>query len=152
LKKVTAVYRVPIKVKPEVAFAYISDLAQHGEWNDHLSVEALTPGPVQVGSEYISWGRTLYEKRRNELKVTGYQPSTYFAFMAQDPDFKDVVHEFKISPQGDGSLVERTVTVQMTPFMEFFWHWVIWPVINRPENNRSMAALKTQLENATKHV
>ena len=42
MKKVTATYRVPIKVKPEVAFAFISDLAQHGEWNDHLSVEALT--------------------------------------------------------------------------------------------------------------
>ena len=72
--------------------------------------------------------------------------------MAQNPDFKDIVHEFKISPQGDGSLVERTVTVQMTPFMEFLWHWVIWPLINRPENNRSMAALKAKLENATKHV
>ena len=49
LKKVTAIYRLSINAKPEVAFAYISDLAQHGEWNDHLNVEALTPG--QAGSE-----------------------------------------------------------------------------------------------------
>ena len=146
LKTVTATYRVSINVKPEAAFAYISDLTRHGEWNDHLSVEALTPAPVQVGNEYVSWGRTLYEKRRNELKVTAYQPSTRFAFMAQDSDFKDVMHEFKISPQDGGSLVERTVTVPMTPFMEFLWHWVIWPLINRPENNRSMMALKAQLE------
>lgn len=152
LKTVTATYHVTINVKPEVAFAYISDLTKHGEWNDHLTVEALTPGPAQVGSEYISVGRTLYEKRRNELKVTGYQPPTYFAFMAQDPDFKDVLHEFKISPQGDGSLVERTVTVQMTAWMEFLWNWILWPLINRRENNRSMASLKTQLEGGTKHM
>lgn len=152
MKTVTATYHVTINVKPEVAFAYISDLTKHGEWNDHLTVEALTPGPAQVGSEYISVGRTLYEKRRNELKVTGYQPPTYFAFMAQDPDFKDVLHEFKISPQGDGSLVERTVTVQMTAWMEFLWNWILWPLINRRENNRSMASLKTQLEGGTKHM
>ena len=152
LKTVTATYHVTINVKPEVAFAYISDLTKHGEWNDHLTVEALTPGPAQVGSEYISVGRTLYEKRRNELKVTGYQPPTYFAFMAQDPDFKDVLHKFKISPQGDGSLVERTVTVQMTALMEFLWNWILWPLINRRENNRSMASLKTQLEGGTKHM
>ena len=152
LKTVTATYHVTINAKPEVAFAYISDLTRHGEWNDHLSVEALTPGPVQVGSEYISVGRTLYEKRRNELKVTGYQPPTYFAFMAQDPDFKDVLHEFKISPQGDGSLVERTVIVQMTALIEFLWNWILWPLINRRENNRSMASLKAQLEGGTKHI
>jgi hypothetical protein len=84
LKTVTATYRVSIRVKPEAAFAYISDLTRHGEWSDHLSVEAQSPGEVQVGKEYISWGKTLYEKRRNELKVTAYQSPTYFAFMAQD--------------------------------------------------------------------
>jgi len=151
LKIVTATYRASINVKPETAFAYISDLTRHGEWNDHLSVESLTPGTIQVGSEYISWGRTLYEKRKNDLKVTAYQSPTYFAFMAQDPDFKDVVHEFKISPQDGGSLVERTVTVPITPIMEFLWQWVIWPLINRPENNRSMAALKSQLERVVEH-
>jgi len=150
LKTVTATYRVSIRVKPEAAFAYISDLTRHGEWNDHLSVEAQSPGAVQVGKEYISWGKTLYEKRRNELKVTAYQSPTYFAFMAQDPDFKDIVHEFKISPQDGGSLVERSVTVPMMPFMEILWHWVIWPLINRPEHNRSMAALKAQLESAVR--
>ena len=150
MKTVTYTYSVSVNVKPEVVFAYISDLTLHSEWNDHLSVEAVTPGPVKVGHQYISIGRTLYEKRRNELQVTGYQPPVTFAFVAQDPDFKDITHEFKVSPQADGSLIERTVTVYMTPFFEFVWRWLIWPLINRPENTRSMGVLKTQLERINK--
>lgn len=149
MKTVTYTYSISTSVKPEAVFAYISDLTRHPDWNDHLHITALTPGEIRVGSEYHSVGKTLYEDRHNDIRVTVYQPSTAFSFVAHDPDFKDITHEFKVSPQNGGSLVERTITVHMSPLMEFLWNLVLFPLINRRENNRSMAALKTQLERIT---
>jgi len=146
MKAVTYTYRISTSAKPEVTFAYIPDLTHHPEWNDHLHIEAMTPGEIKMGSKYHSVGKTLNEDRHNDIWITAYQPSTVFAFTAHDPDFKEVTHEFQISPQNGGSLVERTVTVHMSPMMEFLWSLVLFPLINKRENNRSMAALKTQLE------
>ena len=150
MKTVTYTYRISTSVKPEVAFAYISDLTRHVEWNDHLHVMALTPGGIKVGSEYHSVGKTLYEDRHNDIRITTYQPPMLFSFVAHDPDFKDITHEFKIGPQNDGSLVERTITVHMSPMMAFLWNLVLFPLINKRENNRSMGALKMQLERINK--
>jgi hypothetical protein len=146
MKTVTYTYRILINAKPDVVFAYIADLPRHSEWNDHLHVTAKTPGQIQVGSEYHSVGKTFYEDRHNDLWVTAYQPHTIFSFIARDPDFKDISHEFRISPQNESCLVERTVTAQMSAFMELLWRLLLFPLINRRENYRSMAALKTQLE------
>src|SRR6185503_21268493 len=105
MKAVTYTYRIATSAKSETAFTYISDLTRHPEWNDHLHVTALTQGEIRVGSAYHSVGKTLYEDRHNDIRVTAYQPSTIFSFVARDPDFKDITHEFKISPQNEGSLV-----------------------------------------------
>ena len=150
MKAVTYTYRITTSAKPEAAFTYISDLTRHLEWNDHLHVTALTQGEIKVGSEYHSVGKTLYEDRHNDIRVTAYQPSTMFSFVAHDPDFKDITHEFKITPQDGGSMVERTITVHMSTIMAFLWNLVLFPLINKRENNRSMGALKTQLERINK--
>jgi hypothetical protein len=146
MKRVTYTYRISTGANPEVTFAYISDLTRHPEWNDHLHVTALTPGEIKVGSEYHSVGKTLYEDRHNDILLTAYQPPTTFTFVAHDPDFKDITHEFNISPQNGGSLIERTITVHMSPMMAFLWNLVLFPLINKRENNRSMEALKGQLD------
>lgn len=44
MKTITNTFRVAINAKPEAEFAYVSDLTQHGEWNDGLKVEAVTSG------------------------------------------------------------------------------------------------------------
>ena len=146
MKAVTYTYRITTHAKPEAVFAYISDLTRHVEWNDHLKVTALTPGEIKVGNEYHSVGKTLYEDRHNDIRLTGYEPATRFAFVARDPDFKDITHEFRITPQAGGTLVERTITVYMSPLMKFLWNLVLFPLINKRENNRSMAGLKAQLD------
>jgi hypothetical protein len=146
MKTVAYTYRISVNAKPDVVFAYISDLTRHGEWNDHLHVTAKTPGEIKVGSEYHSVGKTLYEDRHNDLWVTAHQPPTLFSFVARDPDFKDIAHEFRISPQNEGTLIERTITAQMSAFMELLWRMLFFPLINRRENYRSMTALKAQLE------
>jgi len=144
----TNTYRVPIKAQPEAVFAYVSDLTRHPEWSGgRLKIEAVSPGPVAVGSQYRSRGDVAGQKDRpNELRVTQYQPSTRFTFIARDPDFGDVSHEFTFTPQDGGTLMERAVTVNMPSVRAFLFRTVIHPLIGKPMMDKALAALKTKLE------
>jgi uncharacterized protein YndB with AHSA1/START domain len=119
MKTVTNIFRVSINAKPETVFAYVSELSRHGEWNSGLRIEAVTSGPVSVGSKFHSWGKP--GNRQNDIEITDYQPPTRFTFVAHDPNFNAVTHKFTVSSQGDGSLVERTVTAHMALFVWFVW-------------------------------
>lgn len=144
---VTNTFRLAINAKPETVFAYVADLTKHGEWNNGLLIEAITTGPVRVGSQYRSRGVVLNQKDRpNELRVTEYEPTTRFAFAAQDPDFKEVTHTFTFRAQAAGTLMERTVTVNLPPLMAFGFRNFIFPFIGKPGMEKSHAALKAKLE------
>ncbi len=141
-------YRVVINARPEAVFAYVSDLTRHPEWSGgRLRVEAISSGPIAVGSQYRSYGDLPGQKnRRNELRVTEYQRPTRFAFVAKDPTFGDVLHEFTLKSQEGGTLMERTVTTTMSPGMAFMSRILIHPMIGKPMMNKALAALKTKLE------
>lgn len=141
-------YRVLINASPEAVFAYVSDLTRHPEWSGgRLKIEALSPGPVTVGSRYLSHGDVAGQKDRpNQLRVTEYQPPTRFAFVAQDPDFGEVPHEFSFTPQVGGTLLERTVTVTLPPLRAFIFRTFILPLIGGPMMDKALGALKGKLE------
>jgi uncharacterized protein YndB with AHSA1/START domain len=148
---VTNTYRVMINAQPEAVFTYVSDLTRHPEWSGgRLSIEAIAAGPVAVGSQYRSQGDVAGQKDRpNELRVTEYQPSTRFTFIAKDPGFGDVSHEFTFKPQDGGTLMERTVTLNMPTLMAFAFRTFISPLVGKPMMDKSLAALKTKLEQRT---
>ncbi len=144
----TNTHRVVINALPEAVFTYVSDLTRHPEWSGgRLKVEAVSPGPVVVGSRYLSHGDVAGQKDRpNELRVTQYQPSTRFVFVAQDPSFGEVSHEFTFKPQAGGTLMERTVTIIMSPVPAFVFRTFIHPLVGKPMMDKALAALKTKLE------
>lgn len=145
---VTNTFQIVISAKPETVFAYVADLTRHGEWSGgQLKVEAVSAGPVGVGSQYRSFGEVAGQKDRpNELHVTGYEPPARFAFVAQDPDFKEVSHEFTFRPQDGGTVMERAVTAELPPLMAFAFRTLIHPLIGRPMMDKALAALKMKLE------
>ena len=141
-------YAIHVNTTPEAAFAYVVDLTRHSEWSGGpLKVEALTPGPAAVGSLYRSQGDLPGNKDRvNELRVTQYRPPARFAFVARDPTFGEVIHEFTFTPADGGTRVERTVTTVMSPLMAVMTKIMIHPLIGKPMMDRAMAKLKTALE------
>ncbi len=145
---VTQTYRVVINTPPEKVFAYVSDLTRHPEWSGgRLKIEARSPGPVAVGSQYLSHGDVAGQKDRpNELRVTQLQPPTRFAFVAQDASFGEVSHEFTFAPQEGGTRMERIVTLTMSPVKAFAFRAAIAPLIGRPMMDKALAALKAKLE------
>lgn len=144
---ITNTFQILIKAQPDVVFAYVADLTKHGEWNNGLLIEVLTTGPVRVGSHYRSRGVVLNQKDRpNELRVTRHDPNTHFAFAAQDPDFKEVMHEFTFSAQAGGTLVERRITTNLPALAAIAFRTFIFPLIGKPSAEKSHLALKTKLE------
>ena len=134
------------------AFDYVSDLTRHPEWSGgELKIEAITPGPIVVGKEYQSHGEVAVQKNRpNTLQITEYEPPHKFTFVAKDPDFGKVTHEFTFTKQNESVLITRIMTVNLNPFVAFAFRFFIYPLVGKPSMNRAMAGLKAKLEGNTR--
>lgn len=151
MKTVTQSHQVLISVSLEQAFEYVSDLSRHPEWSGgKLRVEAVTPGPVTVGKEYISHGEVLIQKERpNRVVVSRYEPPHRFGFKAVDPDFGEVTHEFTFVERPDGVLVRRNMDLRLHPVVAFLFRYLVYPRVGGPSMERAMAFLKENLETGT---
>jgi hypothetical protein len=132
----------------QLTFEYVSNLELHPEWNDGLHIEALTSDPIGVGKEYASRGKvaTVQENRPNIVRISQYEPPHRFAFIARDPNFGDVSHEFRFSTQEGGVLITRTMVVNLNPVVALFFRLLIYPSIGQPSMRKSFADLKRGLE------
>jgi hypothetical protein len=141
-------HQVLAHVPLPMAFDYVSDLTRHPEWSDgELKVEALTPGPIAVGKEYVSRGDASVQKdRRNTVRVSQYDPPYRFGFIAYDPGFGDISHVFTFLELNGGVQIVRTMTVNLNPILAFLFRFLIYPLVGNRSMDKSMAALKKQLE------
>jgi hypothetical protein len=114
-------HEVVVNTGLQSAFDYVSDLTRHPEWSGgRLKIEAVTPGPIEVGKEYISHGGVAAQKdRRNTVQVTQYESPHKFTFVSKDPDFGKVQHEFTLTEQKGGILITRTMTLSLNPIVAF---------------------------------
>ena len=145
---VTRIHEVFVHAPREKVFDYVSDLTRHPEWSGgELTIESLRPGPVAVGKEYVSRGNVAVQRARpNTVRVSEYDPPRCFTFVARDPDFGRVTHEFTFHTQGECVLVRRVMSLSMCPWMAFLFRAVIYPLIGRPSMERAMRSLKDKLE------
>jgi uncharacterized protein YndB with AHSA1/START domain len=144
---VTKTSQILVHAPLEPTFEYVSDLSRHPEWNIGLRIEALTPGPVVVGKEYISRGEVAVQKDRpNTVRVSQYEPPHKFRFVAQDPDFGEALHVFTFNAQNGDVLITRTMTLTLNPIVAFLFSNFVYPLIGGPSMKKSMAALKVKLE------
>ncbi len=141
-------HEVFIYAPVQAVFDYVSDLTRHPEWSGgELKIEAVAPGPIAVGKEYVSHGEVAIQKDRpNTVRVAEYQSPHRFGFMANDPDFGEVPHTFTFSEQDGGTLVKRTMAVSLNPAMAFLFRFFVYPWIGGPSMDRSLARLKAKLE------
>src|SRR5512143_1030207 len=141
-------HEILIHAPLKTVFDYVSDLTRHPEWSGgELKIEAVTPGPIAVGKEYVSRGEVSVQKDRpNTVRVTRYESPHTFGFVANDPDFGEVPHVFTFAEQDGGTLVRRTMTVSLNPLMAFLFRFFIYPLIGSPSMDKSFARLKAKLE------
>jgi len=149
----TRSHQVLVHAPLQSTFDYVSDLTRHPEWSGGLKIEAVTPGPIAVGKQYQSHGEVSVQKNRpNTVQVSSYEPPHTFAFIAKDPDFGKVTHEFTFTRQNADVLITRTMTVNLNPIVSFAFRFFIYPLVGKPSMDRSMMALKKKLEEKTAGV
>lgn len=141
-------HRILVNTPLSKAFDYVSDLSLHPQWSGgELKIEEITPGPIAVGKQYRSRGEVAVQKERpNTLRVSAYEPPRTFGFVAKDPDFGDVSHVFTFKEQGEGTLIERTMTLSLNPIVALLFRFLIYPFVGRPSMDKSLARLKEKLE------
>jgi uncharacterized protein YndB with AHSA1/START domain len=133
----------------QMVFDSISDLTRHPEWSGgNLRVEAVSPGPIAVGKEYLSHGDVgnVQKGRANTVKVMEYAPPHRFAFVSNDPDFGKVQHVVTLVQEGDSVRVTRMLTLSLNLLTAFGFGLFVYPLIGKPSLKMDFAALKKKLE------
>ena len=89
-------HQILVQAPLQTVFDYVSDLIRHPEWSSgQLKIDELTPGPIDVGKEYLSRGEVAVQKDRpNKIQIMEYRSPHRFGFVANDPDFGRVSHIF----------------------------------------------------------
>ena len=89
--------------RPEDVFAYLDDLARHGEWQDAiLDATVETPGPTRVGTRATELRRVPGGKQKVTYEITEHDPPRVFAFRGIGGPVRPVGRG-TIEPIGDGS-------------------------------------------------
>ena len=145
---VVRTHEIFVRAPLQSSFDYVSDLTRHPEWSPgRLKIEALTPGPVAVGKEYVSHGEVAVQKDRpNTVRITEYEPPRKFGFIANDPDFGEVSHVFTFAEESGGVLIKRIMTLSLNPIIAFLFRLFIYPLIGSPAMDKSLVLLKSRLE------
>ncbi len=145
MSKVVSNYQIEIDAKPEDVFAYLSDLTKHGEWSENLTVETVSNGEVAVGSEYRSTGKMMGKQVQNTIRITEFESPSRISFETNDGS-NDFLQEIRLSRQGEGTLLERRVSMEMNPMMALMFKLLAGPMVANPSMNKSLKNLKVKME------
>ena len=139
-------YSVFINAKPDDVFAYVSDLSKHGDWADNpLEITAVDDSEIAVGKRYRSTAEFRGNTITGDQTITEYDAPRMFSFHVEDTTSKHD-HIFTFTPQGEGTLMERTALGQWS-----FGTWLLAAtlggiLIGKPMMKRAFENLRKKLE------
>ncbi|MDA1188909.1 MAG: SRPBCC family protein [Chloroflexi bacterium] len=145
MAKLVNKFSIEVAASPKEAYAYISDLTRHTEWSAApLALKPVKEGATAVGSQFKSVGTMMGKQFKNDVIITELKPSSKFSFEATDGKVT-ALHEFSITPQGDGSVIERKETLELSAMMKPIFQLIAGPFIAKPAHRKAMAKLKANL-------
>lgn len=134
--------QVDVSVPPAQAFAYVAELARHGEWSaDPLEVEAL-----EEEGHYRSRAQVRGKSFQSELEVIEVDPPRRFTFVARDVT-GHYTHHFIFEPLGQDTRITRQIEAELSLAQRLFFY-LVYPFVKRPSAERTMRQLKAKLEGA----
>jgi Polyketide cyclase / dehydrase and lipid transport. len=102
---------IEIARRPDDVFAYLDDLARHGEWQEQLiSAQKLGDGPTQVGTKGTEKRRMGKREMVSTYEVTEHDPPRVFAFRGIDGPVR-AVGRATIEPLAGGSSSRVTLAL-----------------------------------------
>jgi hypothetical protein len=101
---------VEIARRPEDVYAYLDDLARHGEWQEQIvDAHVDTEGPTRVGTQVSQTLRMGKREQKMKYEITEHSPPRTFAFRGTDGPVR-VVGKGLVEPVGDGA---SRVTIEL---------------------------------------
>jgi hypothetical protein len=143
----SASYSVDIRALQSRVFDYVADVSCHGEWgseDDHMKATAEKAGPSAVGSRYKAEGMLNGKSNPSVVTITALEAPKRVTFDAEDSN-SIFHHEFVFTAAGDGTHVERHVTMTKGPFY-FPLVLSIFKGTVQKNYNGAMSNLKTKME------
>jgi len=132
--------RFEVNATPEQAFALFSDLTRSHEWaTNPLSVEAVTTGPIGVGSKYRSEAKFMGKDVHAEQEVTAYDPPTHFSFTNMEGNER-YLQDFTFRAEGSKTIVDRTITFLVPGFRGLAIRFVV-PIVSKKFDKQNMEKL-----------
>lgn len=107
--------KIQVNAPPQRVFEVLADIPNHGTWANQkagLHVRPVSGGPLAVGSTFRSEQRFAGKPAAADIRVTKVSAPAALAFEAHHTNGKKTVvytSTFRLTPTGDGTLVERTV-------------------------------------------
>jgi uncharacterized protein YndB with AHSA1/START domain len=133
--------RFEVNAPPEQAFALISDLTRSHEWaTNPLKVDAVSGGPISVGSKYRSEAKFMGRDVHAEQEITAYDPPNHFAFTNTEGNER-YLHDFKVSAQGGKTVIDREITFLVPGFRGFAIRFVV-PFLSKKLDKQATEKLK----------
>ena len=111
-------WTIEVAAPPEKVYAYVADLARHGEWGseaDHMSITPESPGAPAVGKTYSAEGTLLGKRNPSKVVITELDPPRRVEFEYEDSRGSGG-HVFTFTPQNGGTLVSRQLYGIKQPF------------------------------------
>lgn len=144
----TSSQSVSINRSPAEVFAYLSDVSKHAEWSPKPYRVEGTSGPVKTGDTFASVGQIPGDKNhRNEVTVTECSAPTRLVLDAEEKG-QHFVNTFELQPQGDGTLLTRTMDAPKPPFPLSVLMPLILVAVIKPDVQKGLNNLKANLERA----
>lgn len=142
-----AEYSTTIGAPQQEVFDYVADVSRHGEWgsaDDHMKATAEAPGKPAVGARYKAEGMLNGKPNDSVVTITTFEPPRRLVLAAEDSN-SIFIHEFLFNADGEGTQVERRVTMSKGPFY-FPLVLSLFKGTVQKNYNGAMANLKAKLE------
>jgi uncharacterized protein YndB with AHSA1/START domain len=105
----TATYRGHIRATPEAVFAFVADAENNPRWHAHVrETHWIDPPPTALGRRGRQFGHLFFRDWAFVAEVAEWEPPQRVTF--QVIEGYRVRTAIRVEPDGDGSLVELTVT------------------------------------------
>ena len=146
--RTTVVASVVVDRPPAEVFAYVADVARHGEWSPRpYRVEGIEVGEqIAVGRSYTSYGWLPNDKdHRNDVEVTEVTAPTRLVLTSTERG-EQFVNTFTLSAQGSGTRLERLTDMPQPGGLLGLVFPVIRALVIKPDVNKGLGTLKSLLE------
>ena len=105
---------IVINAPPDKVFEAMSDLTRHADWAVHnIVITGDQEGSTAVGNTYSS---TKGGGKPNRVTITDVTPNNSIAFHVVMPNKWELDWQMSVSPDGDGTRVERKGKITSIPW------------------------------------